>query len=104
MSIPLLVDLTLVLRDAYSLRGVGETIAFALSLLCFADILLQLALGPLLPLLCLWATHKLLYALQCTYTANVLRWRVCGIDVRGVVLYGAYPVSVLFLVWCMTGV
>jgi hypothetical protein len=70
-----------------------------LSLLCFSDVLLQMALGPLLPLLAIGAAHSVLHAALCNYTENVLRWRVAGRDVRGLVLRVAYPAVVLLLVY-----
>lgn len=86
-----------------SFKGLASTVSLALSLLCFGDVLLQVALGPLLPLLLLWAAHRILYWLLCTYSENVLRWQLCGVDVRSVVLRGVYPGFILLLmVWIVS--
>jgi hypothetical protein len=70
-----------------------------LSLLCFSDVILQMALGPLLPLLAIGAAHAVFYAMLCNYTENVLRWRVGGWDVRGPVLHVLYPALLLLVVY-----
>lgn len=68
-------------------------------MLCFGDVLVQLALGPLLPLLLLWIAHTILYALLGTYTEHLLRWPVYGVDVRSFILYFLYPLSILAIVY-----
>jgi hypothetical protein len=77
-------------------REVGAALGYVLWALFFADILLQMALGPLLPLLVFGCLHTALYGLLCAYTSEVLRWRwrwVGGVDVRWVVVRVAYPAA-----------
>ncbi len=83
----------------FRLKGVSGWAAAALSLLCFSDVVLQMALGPLLPLIAIGAAHAVFYAVLCSYTENMLRWRVGGRDVRWLVLRVVYPAVVLLLVY-----
>ena len=76
------------------LKELSGWAAFLLSVLCFSDVLLQMALGPLLPLLVADVAHKVLYELA---IAGSLRWRLRGWDVRWLALYVIYPTLVVVL-------
>lgn len=70
-----------------------------LSVLCFSDILLQMALGPLLPLFLVGVAHAVVYYLLRRLSRNKLRWLVGGRDIRWLVVYILYSLFILRLVW-----
>ena len=78
------------------MKRVAEWVKASLSVICFADVFLQMALGPMLPLLLLGIAHIGVYTLLSCYTADILRWQIYGIDVRWFVLYVLYPLVILF--------
>ena len=76
------------------------------TLLCFSDILLQMAVGPLLPLLVILCLHTIIFHIIAVFDERRLRWILTfksgkGLDVRSIILYGMYPIVGLFVVkWC----
>jgi len=70
-----------------------------LTFLCFSDILVQMAIGPLLPLLTVLLLHTLLYSIVTVLYEHKLRWMVRGYDVRYIVMYVLYPIVGLYVVY-----
>ena len=65
-----------------------------LCVLFFGDLLLQIALGPLLPLLFIGVLHMVIYLLAWLLSVQSLRWNIGGVYLREAVLYFLYPVFV----------
>ena len=76
------------------------------TLLCFSDILLQMAVGPLLPLLVILCLHIIIFQIITVFDEHRLRWILTfssdgiGFDVRSILLYVVYQFVGLYVVWC----
>ena len=73
-------------------------VAVFLTFLCFSDVLVQMAVGPLLPLLSILSLHTLLYSVVTVLYEHNLRWVVRGGDVRYMVMYVLYPMVGVYAV------
>ena len=83
----------------YRLKGMSGYAGTILSVLCFSDILLQMALGPLLPLLLIGVAHCVVYAAVRNSSTHKLRWLVRGRDLRWILLYVLYSLFILSISW-----
>ena len=87
-----------------SLKKLSGWAAVFFTLLCFSDILLQMAMGPLLPLLVILCLHTILFHIIAVFDEHRLRWILTfskngkGLDVRSIILYAIYPIVGLFMV------
>ena len=89
----------LVLFTLTRLRRVSSGFAAVLSLFCFGDVLLQMALGLLLPLLLIGMVQLTVLIYLQLYDLQ-LRW--CSrAGVRSVILYGVFTLILLLVSACI---
>lgn len=88
----------------FRLKKLSGWVAVFFTLLCFSDILLQMAVGPLLPLLIILCLHTIIFQTITVFDEHRLRWKLTfnskAYDVRGIILYVVYPTVGLFVVKC----